>query len=108
MAVLDDVRRISVTQAHAKGISGLVRDAAKGGDVVVTSHGRPVAAVVSTQHLKELRELEEDLRDVALVLLRMMTDNGVRYSLDEVMEMLGIDRAEIEAELDAELAAGQA
>ncbi|MCL2091370.1 MAG: type II toxin-antitoxin system prevent-host-death family antitoxin [Micrococcales bacterium] len=107
MPVLDPARRISVTEAHSLGVAGLVRDAEAGGDLVVTRHGRPVAAVVSTQHLAALRVLEDDLRDAALVVLRMAGDAGVRGSLDDTIAAFGFDRTELEAEPDADLAAGR-
>jgi prevent-host-death family protein len=107
MSVLDPARRISVTEAHSLGVSGLVRDAETGGDLVVTRHGQPVAAVVSTRHLDALRDLEDDLRDAALVVVRAASDAGVRGSLDDTIAAFGFDRAELEAELDADLAAGR-
>jgi len=96
-----------VTEAHSLGVAGLVRDAEASGDVIVTRHGRPVAAVVSTRHLDALQTLEDDLRDAALVVVRAATDTGARTSLDEVITTFGFDRAELEAELDADLAAGR-
>ncbi|MCL2455833.1 MAG: type II toxin-antitoxin system prevent-host-death family antitoxin [Micrococcales bacterium] len=107
MSVLDPTRRISVTEAHSLGVSGLVRGAETGGDVIVTRHGRPVAAVVSTQHLEALRALEDDLRDAALVIVRAASDAGVRGSLDDTITAFGFDRAQLEAELEADLAAGR-
>lgn len=74
---------------------------------MVTSHGRPVAAVVSTQHLDQLRALEEDLRDAALALVRMETDTGVRSSLDDAITAFGLDRTELEAELSQDMADGR-
>lgn len=47
-------------------------------------------------------ELKRDLRSTALVMVRMASDNGQRFDLDEVIAMLGFDRAELEAELDAD------
>ncbi|MCL2849938.1 MAG: type II toxin-antitoxin system Phd/YefM family antitoxin [Micrococcales bacterium] len=110
MPILDPaapVRHVSVTEAHKLGIAGLVHDAETGGDVVVTRHGRPVAALVSTQHLDALRTLTDDLRDAALVVIRAATDTGLRGLLDDTITAFGFDRAELEAELDADLAAGR-
>lgn len=98
-------RSMSVTAASERGISGLLKDAESGTDVVVERHGRPVAAIISMRHLKELAELEADLRSAALVLARAASDDGLRTDLDEVITSLGFSRRELESELDAELAA---
>jgi len=98
---------LSVTEASSRGVAGLVRSVEAGTDVVVARHGRPVAAVVSMARLLELQELERDLRDTALVLARLATDTGRRTSLDEVIETFGFGRESLEAELDADLAAGR-
>ena len=98
-------RSMSVTAASERGISGLLKDAESGTDVVVERHGRPVAAIVSMRHLNELAELEADLRSAALVLARAASDDGLRTDLDEVIASLGFNRRELESELDADLAA---
>jgi len=59
---------VSVTEAVTRGVSGLVKDVEQGEDVVVARRGHPVAAVVSMRRLEQLRSLESDLRDIALVL----------------------------------------
>ncbi|MDK7181348.1 hypothetical protein [Corynebacterium riegelii] len=53
-----------------------------------------------------LREAKDSLLETALVMARFATDNGNRTELDDVIETLGFNRAELEAELDAEIAAG--
>lgn len=101
------VRTFSVSDASRKGVSGLVKEAEAGSDVVVVRHGRPVAAVVGMSHLDELRSLEDDVRSAALVLSRALTDSAARTDLDAAFARFGFDRAELEAELDADLAAGR-
>lgn len=99
MVALKDARSISVTDATKRGVAGLVADAEKGADLVVTRHQRPVAAVVGVRRLAELEEAAADLRDLALVLSRAVTDTGRRTSLDEVIEAFGHTReslAEVE------------
>lgn len=86
---------------------GLVREAEQGHDIVVARHGRPVAAVISISRLERLRDLEADLRSAALVLSRAMADDGSRHELNDVLSSFGFDRAELEAELAADLAAGR-
>jgi prevent-host-death family protein len=98
---------VSVTEAARRGVAGLVRDAEAGQDIVVARRGQPVAAVIGMRRLTQLRELERDLRDVALVLARAATDNGHRTDLDSAIAAFGFARAELEAELDDDLAAGR-
>jgi prevent-host-death family protein len=108
MTLLDATPNVvSVTEAASQGIAKLVRSAEEGHDTVVARHGRPVAAMVGMRRLEELRELERDLRDIALILTRAATDTGARVGLDEVITAFGYDRAALEAELDADLAAGR-
>jgi len=75
---------ISVTAASARGIARLVADAAHGSEVVVTRHGRAVAAVVGIEQLDGLERLRDDLRDLALVIGRTAADDGRRTGLDDV------------------------
>lgn len=100
-------RTVSVTEATTRGVAGLVKDAEAGEDIVVARHGNAVAAVISVDHFARIAEVEEDLRDAALVLARAATDSGVRGSLDEALVMFGLDRAELDAELAADSAAGR-
>jgi len=96
---------VSVTEAAARGLPRLVRDAEMGENLVVERRGQPVAAVISMRHLEELRRLESDLQDAILLLARTATDSGGRTPLDTVISHFGFDRAELEAELDADLRA---
>ena len=107
MSVPTITRTVSVTAATTRGVAGLIKDAEAGQAVIVSRHGKPVAAVVSTRHLDAIRHLEADLRDTALVLIRVATDTGVRGNLDDTITALGFNRADLEAELDADLAAGR-
>jgi prevent-host-death family protein len=45
-SALAGAERIPVTEASARGIARLAKDAEHGSPVVITRHGRPVAAVV--------------------------------------------------------------
>lgn len=108
MADIWHAHTLSVTEAAALGVAGLVRDAEQGSDVVVSRRGKPVACVVSMQRVEQLRELETELRDIALVLARAATDTGRRVSLDDAIEAFGFNRAELEAELGAEPASDRA
>ena len=106
MAIIDTSHALSVSEAASRGVSGLLKAAEAGDDVVVARHGRPVAAVVSTERLAELQRLENDLHDAALAVMRVATDDGRRTSLDDAIVELGLDRATLEAELAAERRAG--
>lgn len=97
MALVRDQDIVSVTEAVRKGVSRLVAEAERGRDVIVARHSKPVAAVVSMRRLGELQELEEDLRDLALVVSRAATDTGRRTSLDDVLAAFGHTREELEA-----------
>ena len=106
MSVIDLPEALSVTEAASRGVPRLVKDAEFGTDVVVERHGRAVAAAVSIRHLEELRRLEADLRDAALILARVATDAGNRTDLDDVLLRFDISRDELEHELDVEATAG--
>lgn len=108
MAILEHTAHtLSVTDAAAKGVAGLVREVEDGEDVIVARHGRPVAAVIGMERLAELRALESDTRDLALVLARMATDTGNRTSLDDAITAFGFSRAELEAENAAQADASE-
>lgn len=92
MVTVKDAQELSVTDATKRGVAGLVADAEGGTDLVVTRHRRPVAAVVGVRRLTELEEAAADLRDLALVLSRAVTDTGRRTSLDEVIAAFGHTR----------------
>ena len=92
MTALQDFHELTVTEATKRGVAGLVADAEDGADLVVTRHHRPVAAVVGVRRLAEIEEATADLRDLALVLARLITDTGRRTSFDEVLTAFGHTR----------------
>lgn len=109
MAIFADVYpelTLSVTAATGRGVAGLVKDAERGEDIIVERHGRAVAAIISVEHFDELHRVRVDLAAAALVLAREFTDTGNRVALNDVITAFGFDRAELEAELDADIAAG--
>lgn len=93
-------REIAVGEAARRGIAGLIADAERGEDIVVTRRNNPVAAVVSMRRLEELDELADDLRDLALVVARTATDSGRRTSMDDVLDAFGLSRAQLDARRD--------
>ncbi|GII81569.1 hypothetical protein Sru01_65510 [Sphaerisporangium rufum] len=102
MTVLHDVTELSVTEAAQRGVARLVADAENGTDLVVTRRHQPVAAVVSIRRLEELEEAAADLRDLALVLARSVTDAGERVALDDVLAAFGQTRESLAAMPDDE------
>jgi antitoxin (DNA-binding transcriptional repressor) of toxin-antitoxin stability system len=102
MAILRNPREVSVTEATRRGVAGLVADAEQGSDLVVTRRHHRVAAVVGIGRLAELEEVEADLRDLALVLARAVTDAGGRTSLDAVLTAFGHTRESLDALPDDE------
>ncbi len=101
MVTLRDVRELSVAEATKRGVAGLVADA-ENGDLVVTRHHQPVVAVVGVRRLAEIEEAAADLRDLALVLSRAVTDPGRRTSLDEVLHAFGYTRESLAVTEDEE------
>lgn len=100
-------RTLSVTAATGRGVAGLVKDAERGEETIVERHGRAVAAVISVEHLDELRRVRADLVAASLVLARELSDTGNRTDLDDAIAAFGFDRTELEGELDADIAAGR-
>ncbi|MDN5854797.1 MAG: type II toxin-antitoxin system prevent-host-death family antitoxin [Actinomycetia bacterium] len=100
-------RTLSVTAATGRGVAGLVKDAESGEDTIVERHGRAVAAVISVEHFDELQRVRDDLIAGSLILARELSDTGNRTDIDEAISAFGFDRADLEAELDADIAAGR-
>lgn len=96
MAILEHSQRISVTDAARRGVAGIVHDAEQGTEIIVTRRHEPVAAVVSFARLADLEQAEADLKDLALVMARALTDNGRRTSMDDVLSAFGHSRASLE------------
>jgi len=100
-------KTFSMSDAAKKGVPGLARTAETGTTVMVERNHRPVAAIIGVDQLHRFEEAERDLRDLSIVLIRSATDTGVRSSLADVMNRFGFDRAQVERELDEDLAAGR-
>ena len=99
---------LTITEASRAGISALVASAEAGNDIPLSRHGKVVAEVVSAEEISSLRRDRDTLRDAALVMARFATDTGIRTDLDQAMESFGFTRAELEAEIAADIAAGRA
>jgi antitoxin (DNA-binding transcriptional repressor) of toxin-antitoxin stability system len=97
MTIFAHPQEMSVAEATQRGVAGIVTEAERGADLVVTRHRRPVAAVIAYHRLEELSKAAEDLHDLALVLARKVTDTGERTSLDDVLRAFGHTRESLEA-----------
>lgn len=95
MALVDTADLISVTEANKMGVSGLIKEAEDGHEHVVLRNNKPVAAVVSIDHLEELQEIEDDLIDASLAVARLIATGPERHSLDQVLERFGYSREEL-------------
>jgi prevent-host-death family protein len=82
---------MSVTE-FKKRFSDVLRRAEYGGErVIVERHGKPVAAIVSTDDLRHLEAAEDaaDLRDARLTLTEAAQEGTV--SVDTVLRKYGLD-----------------
>lgn len=101
---IDEREMVSATDA-ARNPSQLFRAAAEGQRFVIITNNTPTAAVVSMEQYRELADLEEreeDLKLLALTLVRVATDRGRRHDLSDVIAKLGYSDAEIDADEDGE------
>ncbi len=96
MALVDTDDLVSISEANKLGVSALIRAAEAGHDRVVLRNNKPVAAVVSIERLEQLQRLHDDLLDVSLTTVRMMTTGPRRHSLDDVLERFGYSREQLD------------
>ncbi|ASR38032.1 hypothetical protein BAY61_26855 [Prauserella marina] len=85
---------ISVTDANNKGVSKLVAEASEGREFVLIKNNKPAAVLVGidkVERLQRVEEYEEDLKLLALALVRSATDTGQRLSLEETAARFGVD-----------------
>ncbi|MEH6807084.1 MAG: type II toxin-antitoxin system Phd/YefM family antitoxin [Rhodococcus erythropolis] len=95
---IDTRDMVSVTEL-GRDLSRHVSDANDGRTVVVLKNNQPAAALVSPaemERLQDLDEREENLRLLALAVVRMSTDTGARVSLDDLIGRLGFDRSDLD------------
>ena len=92
MATVDTTRIVSITEASSKGLSALVDDATEHGYTIISRRNSPAAAVVSMDRYTALQDAEEDVRDLTVLVDRMLMDDGQRLSMDAVLDKLGYTR----------------
>jgi prevent-host-death family protein len=85
-------KQISVAEAKAT-FSACIKEAEAGGEVVITRHGRPVAAVVSLSELERLRQQSsEDERGGLLSLVGLDPTGELTSALDDIVQHRGLPR----------------
>ena len=88
---------LSVGEAARLGIAGLFDLVNPEGYVFIEDEDQKIAVLVHPERLNALLELEEDIRDIAVISDRLANDSGRRIPLDEVISELGFSREELEA-----------
>lgn len=106
-SLLPHTETFSITEAVARGLPSVVRSAAAGIDFVIEKHGKPQAVIIGIDRITQLEELERDLQSSALVLSRVLSDNGNRSDIDEVIKYFNLDPIELRAEVAAEYLSSQ-
>lgn len=85
----------------SNSVSRRVAQVETGDPLLVLRNNRPVAALIgieAAERVARVDELEEDLKLLALTLVRKATDSGERFSLDEVLADAGLSADELASE----------
>jgi prevent-host-death family protein len=93
---MDDL--ISVTEANRQGVSKLVSEASAGRELILIKNNKPAAVIVGIEKLERLQRLEEDIKLLALAVVRAATDTGERVTLEDAAARFGIDLNELATE----------
>ena len=75
--------------------SAVVNDLPAHGHRVIVRNNQPVGVLMSMEEADRLDEVREDMQLMAMAMVRMASDDGVRYSLSEVIAEFGLDEAEL-------------
>ena len=87
---------LSVTEANRRGISRLVSEAENGEEFVIGRNSVPAAAIVGIERLSQIQRSEQDLSDLLLATARILTDDGNRTPLDDVLSMFDLSRSDLD------------
>ncbi|MDO5373164.1 MAG: hypothetical protein Q4F10_06900 [Corynebacterium glutamicum] len=90
---------LEINNASHIGISDLVQAVESGESISIAKQGKEVAQSLPAQEIQRLWEEQNDLMDAVLILSRMLNDTGDRLELQEVINRLGFDVAELESEI---------
>jgi hypothetical protein len=87
-----EVLPVSEARACLTEITAIFRKEGAASGIVVFGNRRvPEAAIVPYEIIEELDPIIEDMVIAARVRARAATDNGVRYTLEEVARRLGLE-----------------
>lgn len=84
---------VGVTEV-SRNPSRVIDRAEAGERLVILRNNKPAAIIIdvaTADRLNKIEDLEEDLRLFAASLVRMATDSGRRFELEEIASELGID-----------------
>jgi len=78
----------------SQNASRVIARAEAGERLVIMRNTKPTAIIVDMEtadRMSKIEEIEEDLKLLTASLVRMATDNGRRYDLDDIAAELGIN-----------------
>lgn len=96
-----DTRNLVSVTEFSRYASRFISSAASGTTHVILKDNKPTAAVIdmeSAERLAHIDELEDDLKLMTASLVRLVTDDGRRHSLEDVAAEFGIDLDELRGE----------
>ncbi|HEY3409445.1 MAG TPA: type II toxin-antitoxin system Phd/YefM family antitoxin [Propionicimonas sp.] len=89
-----DTRDIVSVSDAGRNLGRYASEAAEGRSIVIIRNNEPTAALVplsKMDRLDRIDELEEDLMLWGIALVRTLTDNGDRYSVESIAAEFGVD-----------------
>ena len=95
MVIADAFDLISISAAEKRGISRLVDAVEAGHEQVLLRNNTPVAAIIGVERFHALQCLEEDLIDMAVATVRLVTTSATRHTLDEVLAYFNYTRDDL-------------
>jgi antitoxin (DNA-binding transcriptional repressor) of toxin-antitoxin stability system len=93
---IDTNDMISISDVSKQGVSRLVNEASEGREFILIKNNKPAAALVGIEKLERLRRIEEDVKLLAMAVVRATTDTGERVSLSDAAARFGINLDELD------------